>query len=140
MATAMFQGSVQGSSHASSPLVSVVLADPESSLRSIVFASREGLAVAHKVDEAFPQQATKVTINQDAVAPGDFVVRSVIAGSRRKFEILAMDDRGVGFRRLLEMVPDVSRTFASQKLIEFANGETIIQLPEAITVATFKAK
>ena len=132
MATSSSQGRDQ--------VVSVVLADAEGSLRSIIFASREGLAVATKVDDAYPQQAVKVTINHDAIAPGDFVVRSVIAGSRRKLEILAMDDQGVGFQCLLEMLPQQQQKYGCEALIEFAQGTTLVELPQAVVVAAFKGR
>jgi hypothetical protein len=135
MATSMLQFS-----EGRSPVVSVILADPESSLRSTIFASREGLAVAHKVDDAFPQQAVKVVINLDAIAPGDFVVRSFIAGSRRKLEILAMDANGDGLRQLLAMTQQDRRMYVDLKGIEFASGDTMINLPDAVIVATFKGK
>jgi hypothetical protein len=64
----------------------------------------------------------------------------VIAGSRRKFEILATDDSGLGFRRLLAMLPDVGRKFASQTLVEFADGQTIVELPDAVIVAAYKGR
>jgi hypothetical protein len=121
-----------------SQVVSVVLAEPECSLRSIVFASRAGLAVASKVEDAFPMQAAKVTINHDAIAPGDFVVRSVIAGNRRKFEILATDDQGVGFRCLLDLLPQQQQKFHGQALIEFDEGTRLVELPQAVIVAAFK--
>jgi hypothetical protein len=127
-------------SHSGSQIVSAILSEPEGSLRSIIFASREGLAVAQKLDDAFPQQAVNVTINHDAVAPGDFVVRSVIAGNRRKFEILATDDSGLGFRRLLAMLPDVGRKFASQTVVEFVDGQSIVELPETVVVAAYKGR
>jgi hypothetical protein len=136
MATSMSQGQTQGRTQ----IVSAILAEPESSLRSIIFASRQGLAVATKVDDAFPQQAAKVTINHDAFAPGDFVVRSVIAGSRRKFEILATDDQGVGLRCLLEMLPQQQQKFNGEALIEFDEGNCLVELPQAVIVAAFKGK
>jgi hypothetical protein len=132
MATNMCQGRNQ--------VVSVVLAEPESKLRSIVFASRAGLVVAQKIDDAYPQQAVKLTIDHDAIAPGDFVVRSVISGNRRKFEILATDDQGVGMRCLLEMLPQQQQKFHAEALIEFDEGTALVELPEAVIVAAFKGK
>jgi hypothetical protein len=121
-------------------IVTAVLAEPEASLRSIIFASRKGIVTVEKVDDAFPQQVAKVTIHHDAIAPGDFVVRSVIAGQRRKFEILATDDQGLGFSCLLEMLPQEQHRFDGQALIEFENGTTLVDLPQAVIEATFKGK
>jgi len=135
MATSMFHGS-EGRSN----VVSVILADPESSLRSTIFASREGLAVAHKVDDAFPQQAVKVVIDTEAIQPGDFVVRSVIAGSMRKLEIMAMDQTAEGLKRLLTLVAHEAKMFVNLTRIEFRNGDTLIVPADAVVVATFKGK
>jgi hypothetical protein len=132
MATEICQGRTR--------VVTAVLAEPESSLRSIIFASREGLAVATKVDDAYPQQQAKVTINLNAIAAGDFVVRSVIAGSRRKVEILATDDQGAGLRCLLQMLSQHQPATHSETLIEFAAGTRLVELPEAVIVAAFKGK
>jgi hypothetical protein len=131
MATSMFQGSGQ---------VSVVLAESEGSLRSIIFASREGLAIAHKVDDAYPQQVVKLTINRDAIAPGDFVVRSVIAGTRCKIELLAMDENGDGFQRLLEMLSQQQLSFECHTAIEFAEGTALVELPNAVVIAAYKGR
>jgi hypothetical protein len=119
---------------------SAVLSEPEASLRSIIFASRKGLATAEKIDDAFPQQVAKVTLHLDAIAPGDFVVRSVIAGARRKIEILATDEQGLGLNRLLSMLPEAGQKLDGQALIEFAPGTHAVELLEAVVVATFKGK
>jgi hypothetical protein len=121
-------------------VISVLLSDPEANLRSVVFASREGLVTVHPIDDAFPQQAAKIVIDSASVLPGDYVVRSVLAGSRRKLEILTTDETGLGFRRLLETLAPSQRTFATLKVIECIDGHTLIDLPEAITVATFKGR
>ena len=129
MATSMSQGR---------KVVSVVLAEPESKLRSIVFASRIGLAVAEKIDDQYPQQGAKVTIDTDAFAAGDFVVRSTLAGTRRKIEILATDDQGEGTRRLLEMLPQ--QRIHEGTMIEVEQGNVPFELPEAVIVAAFKGR
>jgi hypothetical protein len=125
-------------------VIPVLLSDPEATLRSIVFASRSGLATAYTVDDCFPQQAAKIAIDRDAIREGDYVVRSVIAGSRRKLEILAADENGVGFRHLMEtlnqMTPPAERKFACQSRVEFNDGHTHIELPGAIVIAAYKGR
>ena len=125
-------------------VISVLLSDPEATLRSIVFASRSGLATAFAVDDCFPQQAAKIVIDREAIKEGDYVVRSVIAGSRRKLEILATDENGVGFRNLMEtlnqMTPSVERKFACQSRVEFADGHIHIELADAVVIAAFKGR
>ncbi len=66
----------------------VVTKDHMGALRSTIFVSRQSLVanVEPMLDDA-ERTGSKVTINP--LQPGDFVVRSVRNGRRRKFEVLA---------------------------------------------------
>ncbi len=59
----------------------------DGNLRSIVFASRPGIATFTKVDECVEGQAVKVVA--EGLTEADYVVRSVRAGNRRFILLLA---------------------------------------------------
>jgi hypothetical protein len=103
---------------------------------SNVFATRENLVTVEKIDDCFPIQGVKLHINLDSMLPGDFVVRSVVAGSRRKIEVLAAHDEN-GFDNLLSSLTE-TRQFTDRSLIEFASGQSLVSLPDACLIAAPK--
>lgn len=121
-------------------IVSVVLEQSSSRLVSNIFATRENLVTVEKIDDCFPVQGVKLSINLDAMLPGDFVVRSVVAGSRRKVEVLAAHDEN-GFDNLLASLNETRQHTADDKsLIEFASGQSLIVLRDACLIAAPKGQ
>lgn len=97
----------------------------EGTLRSIVFASRPGIATATKVDDCFEGHAVKVVA--EGLAEGDYVVRSVRAGNRRFVQILA------GTMPTIE-----GATHADANRVDVADGDAVFLLSGATLVAAPK--
>jgi len=111
-------------------------------LTAHVYASRETLVTVEKVDDCFPSQGAKLTIDLDQMLPGDFVVRSVLAGNRRFIELLAYDPSSTpldALQNLLELAGE-PRQYIDDTRIEFDNGHSIITLRDSSLMAAPKGR
>jgi len=121
-------------------VVSVVLEQSSARLVSNVFASRENLVVVDKIDDCFPIQGVKLTINHDQMLPGDFVARSVVAGNRRKIELLAATSPADAITALLKLVDSPVDHVNGSNCIEFSNGSSLVSINDAVLVAAPKGR
>lgn len=120
---------------------SVILNQTGVSLVASVFATRDGIASATKVDDNSDGYAVKVTVN-DQFGEGDFVVRSVrYDGSRRKLEVLfgaiqASVARSIPAFASIEENDKAS--FASGDIIWLTDGDELVIPSDAVTIAAHK--
>lgn len=118
---------------------SVILNQTGVNLVASVFATRDGIASATKVDDFTDGYAVKVTAN-DQLQDGDFVVRSVRAGSRRKLEVLF----GVVQASVVRALPEFAsieenekESFAEGDIIWLTDGNELVNVT-AVTLAAHK--
>ncbi|GEM_PF-1069236 len=133
---------VTASMNGNKKVLSVVLEQSSARLVSNVFASRANLVQVEKIDDCFPVQGVKLTIDIDQMLPGDFVARSVVAGNRRKIELLAASE-SFDIAALLALVDssvEPTRQFTSSDHIEFANGSSLVSINNAVLVAAPKGR
>lgn len=117
-------------------VVSVVL--QEGQLQSNVFASSKNIVQVEKIDDCLPTQGVKLTIDLDSMLPGDFVVRTVLAGNRRFIELLAHEGSPLtALQHVLEL-SGAERQYIDDSRIEFSNGQSLISLPQSLLVAAPK--
>ena len=119
-------------------VVCVVL--QEGQLQSSVFASRQDIFQVEKIDDCLPIQGVKLTIDLDSMLPGDFVVRTVLAGNRRFIELLAHEGSPLeALQHVLELT-GADRQYIDECRIEFTNGQSSISLPQSMLVAAPKGR
>jgi hypothetical protein len=120
-------------------VVSVVL--QEGQLQSNVFASSKNIVKVEKIDDCLPTQGVKLTIDLDSMLPGDFVVRTVLAGNRRFIELLAHEGNSplTALQHVLEL-SGAERQHIDDSRIEFSNGQSLISLPQSLLVAAPKGR
>ena len=120
-------------------VVSVVL--QEGQLQSKVFASSKNIVQVEKIDDCLPTQGVKLTIDLAAMLPGDFVVRTVLAGNRRFIELLAHEGNSplTALQHVLELT-GAERQHIDDSRIEFSNGQSLISLPQSLLVAAPKGR
>jgi hypothetical protein len=119
-------------------VVCVVL--QEGQLQSSVFASRQDIVQVEKIDDCLPIQGVKLTIDLDSMLPGDFVVRTVLAGNRRFIELLAHEGSPLeALQHVLELT-GADRQYIDECRIEFTNGQSSISLPQSMLVAAPKGR
>jgi hypothetical protein len=119
-------------------VVSVVL--QEGQLQSSVFASSKNIVQVEKIDDCLPTQGVKLTIDLDSMLPGDFVVRTVLAGNRRFIELLAYEGSPLtALQHVLELTGS-ERQHIDDSRIEFTNGQSLISLPQSMLVAAPKGR
>lgn len=97
----------------------------EGNLRSIVFASRPGIATFTKVDDCVEGEAAKVVCQ--GLTEGDYVVRSVRSGNRRFILLLA------GTMPTIE-----GATYADSNRVEVADSDVIFVISGATLVVAPK--
>lgn len=120
---------------------SVILNQSGVSLVASVFATRNGIASATKVDEYADGYAVKVTVT-DQFGEGDFVVRSVrYDGSRRKLEVLF----GVIQASVARSIPAFASveendkaSFAEGDIIWLTDGDELVTVSDVVTIAAHK--
>ncbi|MBK8219515.1 MAG: hypothetical protein IPK73_00705 [Candidatus Obscuribacter sp.] len=115
----------------------VVLSDCGGALTAKIFASRENLVELSKVDDCYPMQAVKLVFGE--LAPGDFIVRSVLAGRRRKVEIIAAGDNHA-IEAVIERTRGEKRRVTGREGIEYVEGDEVIDLANTALVAAPKAR
>jgi hypothetical protein len=72
--------------------------------------------------------------------PGDFVVRTVLAGNRRFIELLAHEGSPLeALQHVLELT-GADRQYIDECRIEFTNGQSSISLPQSMLVAAPKGR
>lgn len=98
----------------------------DGNLRSMVFASRPGIATFTKVDDCVEGHAVKVVA--EGLTEGDYVVRSVRAGNRRFIQLLA------GTMPTIE-----GATYADSNRVEVADGDVVFVISGSTLVAAPKA-
>ncbi len=119
-------------------VVSVVL--QEGQLQSSVFASRQDIVHVEKIDDCLPTQGVKLTIDLDSMLPGDFVVRTVLAGNRRFIELLAHEGSPLAAMQLVLELSGAERQYIDDSRIEFTNGQSLISLPQNMLLAAPKGR
>lgn len=119
-------------------IASIILKEIDANLASCVYASRDGFVTAQKIDDVFPQQAVRLTIDLDSMQPDDFVVRSVLAGKRRKIEFIAGLESDLAFDRLLRSISGASQIRVDRKRLDFSDGPFIVSVTDSHLVASPK--
>ena len=118
-------------------VVSVVL--KQGQLLSNVFASSKNFVQVEKIDDV-PTQGVKLIIDLEQMLPGDFVVRTVLAGNRRFIELLAHAASPLeALQHVLELT-SAERQYIDDSRIEFSNGQSLISLPQSLLVAAPKGR
>ena len=118
-------------------VVSVVL--QEGQLQSSVFASSKNIVQVEKIDDV-PTQGVKLTIDLEHMLPGDFVVRTVLAGKRRFIELLAHEGSPLAALQHVLELSGAERQYIDDSRIEFTNGQSLISLPQSMLVAAPKGR
>lgn len=115
---------------------SVILNQTGVNLVASVFATRDGIASATKVEDFTDGYAVKVNAND--LKDGDFVVRSVRAGSRRKLEVLA----GVVAASVVSALPEFAsieendkESFAEGDIIWLTDGNELVNVTDTVIAA-----
>jgi hypothetical protein len=120
---------------------SVILNQTGVNLVASVFATRDGIASASKVDDYTDGYAVKVTAN-DQLKDGDFVVRSVRYGSRRKLVVLFGRVDASVVRSLPEFDSaeemNARESFAEGDTIWMTDGNELVNVANAVTLAAHK--
>ncbi|CAN5161720.1 hypothetical protein BH11CYA1_BH11CYA1_08060 [soil metagenome] len=122
----------------SKKVVSVVLL--EGKLQSNVFASSENIVQVEKIDDV-PIQGVKLIIDLEHMLPGDFVVRTVLAGKRRFIELLAHEGNSPleALQNVLELISE-EHHYVGATRIEFIDGQSLVSIPQSILVAAPKGR
>ncbi|MFA6211595.1 MAG: hypothetical protein WC714_19310 [Candidatus Obscuribacterales bacterium] len=120
-------------------VVSVVL--QEGKLQSNVFASSKNIVKVEKIDDCLPTQGVKLTIDLEQMLPGDFVVRTVLAGNRRFIELLAHEGNSPleALQGILELTGE-ERHYIDASRIEFSDGQSLVSISQCELVAAPKGR
>lgn len=110
----------------------VVLNDAGGALTSKVYASAPGLVASSKLDDCYPMVASKLSF--DELTEG-WIVRSVLAGSRRKIEVISGGAAAID--AIIQLTRGEKKLFIGRSSVEFASGDTLIEL-DATLVASHK--